>query len=86
MASDFAGIGDQNETETGGHTHGLRLALADWKVWWLSLAMTSNVVSLSFNAYFPTLSATLGYGRTITLVLCAPPFIVAAAAAFLLAR
>ncbi|THH13282.1 hypothetical protein EW146_g6915 [Bondarzewia mesenterica] len=31
-------------------------------------------------------SATLGFGRTITLVLCAPPFIVAAVAAFVLAR
>ncbi|KAI0065885.1 sugar transporter [Artomyces pyxidatus] len=86
MASDYAGIGDQAETETGGPLHGLRLALADWKVWWLALAMTSNVVALSFNAYFPTLSATLGYDTTITLVLCAPPFIWAAIEAFLLSR
>ena len=86
MASDFAGIGDQGETETGGPMHGLVLALTDWKVWWLALAMTSNVVALSFNAFFPTLSATLGFGTTITLVLCAPPFIFAALEAYLVFR
>ena len=84
MAEDVAGIGDGTETEAGGLTYGLRLALTDWKVWWLALAMASNVIGLSFNAFFPTLSATLGYNRTITLVLCAPPFIWAAIEAFLL--
>ncbi|KAI0318322.1 MFS general substrate transporter [Amylostereum chailletii] len=84
MAADVAGIGDEGETETGGFTYGLRLAVSDWKVWWLALAMTSNVISLSFNAFFPTLTATLGYNRTISLVLCAPPFIWAAIEAFLL--
>ncbi|KAI0050192.1 MFS general substrate transporter [Auriscalpium vulgare] len=86
MATDYAGIGDQQETETGRPLHGLRLAVTDWKVWWLALAMTSEVTALSFNAYFPTLSQTLGYDRTVTLVLCAPPFIWAAIEAFLLAR
>ncbi|TFY83064.1 hypothetical protein EWM64_g950 [Hericium alpestre] len=85
MASDFDGIGDQGETERG-QLYGLHTALTDWKVWWLALAMCSNVIGLSFNAYFPTLSATLGYGTTVTLVLCAPPFIFAALAAFFLAR
>lgn len=86
MASDYAGIGDQGETEQEGHGYGLRLAMTDWKVYWLALAMTSNVVGLSFNAFFPTLSATMGFGTTVTLVLCAPPFIVAAVAALLLSR
>ncbi|KAI0035900.1 sugar transporter [Vararia minispora EC-137] len=84
MASDFAGIGDEGQTEAGGVGYGLQLAITDWKVWYLALAMTSNVVSLSFNAYFPTLSATLGFNTTISLVLCAPPFIWAAIEAFLL--
>ncbi|KAF8627182.1 hypothetical protein AX15_004500 [Amanita polypyramis BW_CC] len=68
-----AGVGDQEETE--GHGNGLRLAITDWKVWWLAFMMTSQVVALSFNAYFPTLTATLGYNTTISLVLVAPPFI-----------
>ena len=40
------------------------------------------VVSLSFNAYFPTLTATLGYNRTVTLLLCAPPWAFATIVAF----
>jgi hypothetical protein len=79
-----AGIGDQEETEGG--ASGLWQAITDWKVWWLALALTSQVVALSFNAYFPTLSATMGYNTTVTLLLCAPPFIFAAILAFVLSR
>ena len=70
-----AGVGDEKQTEQGGHTTGLRLALRDWKVWWMALAMTNITISLSFNNYFPTLSATMGFNRTVTLLLCAPPFV-----------
>jgi hypothetical protein len=55
-----AGVGDQQETEEGGLLYGFFLAIKDWRVWWLALAMTSQVVALSFNAYFPTLAATMG--------------------------
>ncbi|KAL0950044.1 hypothetical protein HGRIS_010052 [Hohenbuehelia grisea] len=80
------GVGDQDETEEGGHASGLWLAISDWKVWWLALALTSQVVALSFNAYFPTLSATMGFNPTVTLLLCAPPFVFAAIVAFALSR
>ena len=76
-----AGVGDEQETEQGA-VKGFWLAVTDWKVWWLALALTSQVVALSFNAYFPTLSATLGFNRTVTLLLCAPPFVFAALFAF----
>ncbi|KAF7352833.1 MFS general substrate transporter [Mycena venus] len=51
-----------------------------------AFAMTAQVVALSFNAFFPTLTQTLGYSPTVTLLLCAPPFAIAALAAFFLAR
>ncbi|KAI0318323.1 sugar transporter [Amylostereum chailletii] len=86
MAEDVAGMGDAGETEEGGFTYGLRLAITDWKVWFMALALTSHTIALSFNAFFPTLSATMGYNRTITLVLCAPPFLWTAIEAFLLSR
>ncbi|KAF5388255.1 hypothetical protein D9615_000368 [Tricholomella constricta] len=54
---------------------GLRLSLADWKVWWLATAIGIMTIALSFNAFFPTLSATMGYNETNTLLLCAPPWI-----------
>jgi hypothetical protein len=71
MEEDFAGIGDEGQTEKG-NAAGFVNAMTDWKVWWLALALTSMVVSLSFNAFFPTLSATLGFNTTVTLLLCAP--------------
>ncbi|KAM5540332.1 hypothetical protein V8D89_005790 [Ganoderma adspersum] len=80
------GVGDGVETESGGRFHGLKLALADWKVWWLGVALTSMVISLSFNAFFPTLSATMGYNPTITLLLCAPPWVFGTIVAFLACR
>ncbi|KAG6861003.1 hypothetical protein C0995_005023 [Termitomyces sp. Mi166 len=70
------GVGDEEQTE--GQSSGLWLAVTDIKVWWLSLALTSQVVALSFNAFFPTLSATLGYNTTVSLLLCAPPFVFSA--------
>ena len=80
------GVGDEAETEVGGHASGLLMAIKDWKVWWMALAMASQVVCLSFNAFFPTLSATMGFGRTVTLLLCAPPFIFTAILAFFVSR
>lgn len=80
-----AGVGDEAETELG-HTAGLVMALKDWKVWWMALALTAQVVSLSFNAFFPTLSATMGFGPTVTLLLCAPPFGFTAILAFFVSR
>ncbi|KAL1937734.1 hypothetical protein VTO73DRAFT_12887 [Trametes versicolor] len=81
-----AGVGDEAETETGGHATGLWLAVKDWKVWWMAFAMTAQVVALSFNAYFPTLSATMGFDPTVTLLLCAPPFVFTTIMAFVVSR
>jgi hypothetical protein len=30
------------------------LAVKDWKVWWLALALAAQVLGLSFNSYFPS--------------------------------
>ena len=80
------GVGDEGETEIGGPARGLVSALTDWKVWWLAVALTSMVVFLSFNAFFPTLAATMGYNTTVTLLLCAPPWIFATLVAFAVTR
>lgn len=80
------GVGDEGETETGGPMYGLIAAITDWRVWWLAFALTSMVVFLSFNAFFPTLAATMGYNRTDTLLLCAPPWIFATLVAFAVTR
>ena len=79
-----AGVGDEEQTE--GQYNGLWLTVSDWKVWWLCFTVTSQVVALSFNIYFPTLSATMGFNPTVTLLLCAPPFVFAAIFTFVLSR
>ncbi|QRW04887.1 major facilitator superfamily transporter [Ceratobasidium sp. AG-Ba] len=62
---------DRSRYINEGAFHGFFLAIKDWKVWWLALALTAQVVGLSFNAYFPTLTATLGYNflRAVALAL-----------------
>jgi hypothetical protein len=81
------GIGDGEETECkGSHFPGLLETLGDWRVYWLAFALTNLVVSLSFNAFFPTLTATLGYSPTVTLLLCAPPWVFATVVAFAVSR
>lgn len=79
------GVGDEAETEVT-QMQGLVMALKDWKMWVMALAMTSQVVCLSFNAYFPTLSATMGFNTTVSLLLCAPPFAWTALEAFIVSR
>ncbi|KAG2117462.1 MFS general substrate transporter [Suillus clintonianus] len=81
-----AGVGDQSETEAGGRGHGFYLAITDWKVWWFAVLSNAQVIALTFTAYFPTLSATLGYNPTVSLLLVAPPFLFAAIVAFTLSR
>jgi len=82
MAED---VGESDSDNTGA-MHGLYLALTDWKVWWLSVASAAQSIALSFSQYFPTLTATLGYSRTITLLLCAPPWAFATIVTFFNAR
>ncbi|KAF9223222.1 MFS general substrate transporter [Gyrodon lividus] len=72
--------------DTASQSSGLWLALSDWKVWWFAVAVCGQIITLSFNLYFPTLSATMGFGTTISLLLCAPPFIFTAIFAFFYLR
>lgn len=79
-------LSDDLSKESLSRWPGLHLAVTDWKVWWLALTLLCIVISLSFNVYFPTLSATLGYGPIITLLLCAPPWLFATGVALSLSR
>lgn len=82
-----AGVDDGDQAQwKDSRVPGLLESLNDWRVYWLALALASLVVSLSFNAFFPTLTATLGYSPTVTLLLCAPPWIFATMAALAVSR
>ncbi|CEL60056.1 putative transporter C1683,12 OS=Schizosaccharomyces pombe (strain 972 / ATCC 24843) GN=SPBC1683.12 PE=3 SV=1 [Rhizoctonia solani AG-1 IB] len=56
---------------------GLKMAIKDPKVPILALMTCSQLLGLSFVNFFPTLTATLGYNTTISLLLAAPPWILA---------
>ncbi|TIA71112.1 hypothetical protein E3P92_02793 [Wallemia ichthyophaga] len=61
---------------------GMKMALSDYKVWWLALTLTGMVIGLSFNIYFPTLTKNMGFEGTRALLMCAPPWIFATLVAF----
>ncbi|KAF5345501.1 hypothetical protein D9756_011619 [Leucocoprinus leucothites] len=65
---------------------GFTLAVLDWKTWYLATAIFLETLSTSFVIFFPTLTATMGFSPTITLILCAPPWLVAAASSFWLSN
>ncbi|KAK4243472.1 general substrate transporter [Corynascus novoguineensis] len=56
---------------------GLILAGKDPKVYLMMFTLTAYVVGLSFNAFFPTLTGTLGFGYVPTLLMSAPPWVFA---------
>ncbi|KAF8685035.1 MFS general substrate transporter [Rhizoctonia solani] len=85
MIEDAGGEAD-HDSSTEGPFYGFILTVKDWKVWWLSVALTAQVVGLSFNSYFPTLTSTLGFNRTISLLLCAPPWAFASVVSFICSR
>ncbi|KAG9119652.1 hypothetical protein FRC07_005238, partial [Ceratobasidium sp. 392] len=57
---------------------GLTMALKDPKVPIFAVLACSQLLGLSFVNFFPTLTATLGYSTTVSLLLAAPPWIFAA--------
>ncbi|KAG2365500.1 major facilitator superfamily domain-containing protein [Suillus spraguei] len=80
LAEDHYGGADELGKQTS--MQGLRDALSDRKVWWFAVAAMFQLIGQSFSAYFPTLCATLGYDTTVTLLLCAPPWVFAGMVAF----
>lgn len=57
--------------------HGFKLAVQDIKMWILMVLLTGVVSSGSVTNFFPTVVQTLGYGTIRTLLLTAPPYVLA---------
>ncbi|KAJ7578187.1 major facilitator superfamily domain-containing protein [Mycena floridula] len=57
--------------------HGLVMAVKDPKVWIFAIMNMVQLLGLNFINFFPTLTSTLGFNTTISLVLAAPPWIAA---------
>ncbi|KAF9243120.1 major facilitator superfamily domain-containing protein [Melanogaster broomeanus] len=71
-----AGEADQDSSDTT-IFEGFNLAIRDPKVWIFMLMSCSQLLGLSFINFFPTLTATLGYNTTVTLLMAAPPWVFA---------
>ncbi|KAL2865542.1 permease of the major facilitator superfamily [Aspergillus lucknowensis] len=54
---------------------GLKEAVADPKVWLLGISYHCTIMGLCFSYFFPTITQSLGYGTTETLLMTAPPWI-----------
>ncbi|KAJ5212381.1 uncharacterized protein N7498_004027 [Penicillium cinerascens] len=54
---------------------GLKLAMTDIKTYILALGYMCITGAAGFQNFFPTLTKTLGYDDTISLLLCAPPYV-----------
>ncbi|KAF1976241.1 pantothenate transporter liz1 [Bimuria novae-zelandiae CBS 107.79] len=72
-------VGEEDWTSSESQTlfHGFKLAMADMKTWVLTILMLAIVSSASVTNFFPTVVKTLGYNNVNTLLLTAPPYVLA---------
>lgn len=77
------GVDDWISSEQQSFWHGFKLSLLDIKVWILMVLLLANVSSASVTNFFPTVVKTLGYDNVETLLLTAPPYVLAVICTFL---
>ncbi|CRG86568.1 putative transporter C1683,12 [Talaromyces islandicus] len=70
-----AGAGEAHEEST--ILNGFRLAILDPKIWALVWCMGMSQAMGGTTNFFPSIVETLGYSRNITLLLTAPPYVLA---------
>ncbi|RDH27538.1 major facilitator superfamily domain-containing protein [Aspergillus welwitschiae] len=63
------------DSDDQGPWDGLFMAIKDVKIYIMMLTFTAYVVGLSFNAFFPSLTETLGFSYVPTLLMSAPPWV-----------
>ncbi|KAG1851921.1 major facilitator superfamily domain-containing protein [Suillus subluteus] len=85
MEEESEGHGTAEPASSGGFSDVLAL-MTDWRAWLVGTALSCCNASLSFNMFFPTLAATMGYSPTISLLLCTPPWIMSTIIAVAVAR
>ncbi|KAJ7643675.1 MFS general substrate transporter [Roridomyces roridus] len=75
LAEDAGEADQDNDNDTP--LKGLKLAIRDPLVLTFAVMNTAQLLGLSFVSFFPTLTATLGFDTTISLLLAAPPWLFA---------
>ncbi|KAJ8518425.1 hypothetical protein ONZ45_g4493 [Pleurotus djamor] len=74
--ADDAGEADKDSNEDSA-LKGLVMALKDSKTYVFAMMSITQLLGLSFVQFFPTLTGTLGFSTTVTLLLAAPPWVLA---------
>ncbi|KAL9617215.1 MAG: hypothetical protein Q9160_007976 [Pyrenula sp. 1 TL-2023] len=77
-------IGEDDWVDSSQQTflHGAKLAAADIKMWIMMVLLFCIVASGSVTNFFPTVVETLNYGKIQSLLLTAPPYVLAVITAF----
>ncbi|KAL1631254.1 hypothetical protein SLS54_000013 [Diplodia seriata] len=70
-----AGETDQSEDDNSSLLEGFKMAAKEIKVYIVAIMLFCIASSASVLNFFPTVVETLGYGRTETLLLTAPPYV-----------
>lgn len=77
------GLDDWTGSSEQSFFHGMKLAFADIKTWVLMVMLFGIVASGSVTNFFPTVVKTLGYPNVESLLLTAPPYVLAVITSFL---
>lgn len=77
------GVDDWTSSKDQTFFHGFKLAFMDIKTWLLLLIILGIVSSASVTNFFPTVVKTLGFNNIDTLLLTAPPYVLAVILTFL---
>ncbi|KAJ6583907.1 MFS general substrate transporter [Mycena vulgaris] len=75
LAEDAGEADQDNENDTP--LAGLKMAIKDPLILTFAVMNASQLLGLSFINFFPTLTQTLGFSTTISLLLAAPPWLIA---------
>lgn len=75
VAKDTVGL----ESNKGARA-GLKQAVSDPRLWLLVFMQNCHLSATGFNSFFPTVVRTLGFSRTMSLVLTCPPYLCSALA------
>jgi MFS family permease len=76
------GVDDWTSSEEQSFWSGMFLAFKDVKVWVLMIMLLAIVSSASVTNFFPSVVQTLGFNKIDTLLLTAPPYVLAVICAF----
>ncbi|KAF2019453.1 MFS general substrate transporter [Aaosphaeria arxii CBS 175.79] len=74
---DAAGEEDWVDSSSQPIFDGFKMLMKDPKNWILVVVVYGAASAIAINAFFPTVVATLGYGKTETLLLTCPPYLLA---------